>query len=121
MYSSVREDCRVGYALSLQMEVEVLGKQKSQWEVKHTLQVWSLKWHDESRKQTRLEGNLPPCPAPCTSNARHAKLLCKTRGQGEQDGVQLSAAPEQMLVPTRAPSAFPVLGQHRPANDGGPA
>ena len=38
--------------------------------------------------------------------------------EAQQDSVQLSAPPENLLGPTQAPSAFPVFVQHMPANDG---
>ena len=69
--------------------------------------------HDESGKQTRLEGKLLPCPA--------CRGLKEQEGtaQVQQVNVQPSAPPENLLGPTQAPSAFPVFVQHMPANNGG--
>jgi hypothetical protein len=78
--------------------------------------------HDKKEKQNRLEGELPPCPAPYTFPEKHPENFHETRSreehemvQEQQDSVQTSAPPEDLLGPIQAPSVFVY---HMSANDG---
>jgi len=85
--------------------------------------------HDEKGKENRLEGEVPPCPAPRTFTTRCCpKCPSETRGPEKQEvpqaprvNVQPGASPEDLIGPTQAPTAFPVFVQYMPANDGIPA
>lgn len=78
------------------------------------------------------EGSNPGWRADChpallhSFTARCPELPLETRGWEEQETVQgqwvkaqPSALPDDLSGATQAPSAFPILVQHMPANDGG--
>lgn len=80
--------------------------------------------HDESGKQTRVEGKWPPQPAPRTFIAGGQEHPCEIRDLEEQEMTQVkwdsvcwSVPPEDLRGITHASSAFPVFAQHMPAND----
>ena len=80
--------------------------------------------HDKKEKQNRLEGELPPCPAPYTFPEKHPENFHETRSreehemvQEQQDSVQTSAPPKNFLGDTQGSSALPVLVLHMPANN----
>lgn len=97
--------------LALQIEVETLGKQNEPVREQGSGLMSETRnlLHNERGQQTRLQGRLPLCPAPRTFTARCPEHFCETRSQGGQD---LSGA-------TQESSAFPIIVQHMPTNDGG--